>query len=332
MSTPTDGKPRRLGRGLSSLIDTRTPVVVATPPVAPVVQSPPPAPAVAASAPAIAAQGLIQVPIVDVYPNKYQPRGSIDESALSSLVESIKQSGVIQPIVVRPAAAVGGGGVVGGTRRYELVAGERRWRAAKLAGLTELPALVRDLSDEESAEWAIVENVQREDLNAMDRARAFRSLAEKFQLSQGQIAERVGLDRSTVANFMRLTELEPHIQDLVSADRLTFGHAKALLGAPAGTPRIDLANTAMREGWSVRRLERSAAALAAGAKPAGPSPAPAPRSLALEDLEKRLGEYLGTKVTIQSGRQGKRGRVVLEFYGLDHFDGLMSRIGFVASH
>jgi len=210
---------------------------------------------------------------------------------------------------------------------FELVAGERRWRAAKLAGLTSIPAVVRDLSDEESAEWAIVENVQREDLNPVERAWAFKALTDRFGLSHGQIAERAGLDRSSVTNFVRLTELETTIQEMISAGRLNFGHGRALLAIAPGDGRVSLATEASREGWSVRRLERAAATIASAVKPA-PTTTIKTRPASLEDLERRLGEYLGTRVSIVSDRGGKRGRVTMEFYGLDHFDGLMSRIGF----
>ena len=309
-------RPRKLGRGLSSLIEVRAPVQV----------SPAPAPATIPAPPQeqpnpVPAPGLSSISVAEIKPNKYQPRRGFDETALAQLAESIKQSGLMQPVIVRPAASGGG---------YELVAGERRWRAARLAGLTEIPALVRDLSDEESAEWAIVENVQREDLNPIERAWAFRALMDRFALSHGQIAERAGLDRSSVANFVRLTELEPQIQEMISAGRLNYGHGRALLAVAPGEGRLALATEAVREGWSVRRLERAAATIASAKKPAVNAPASA-KSASLEDLERRLGEYLGTKVSIHSDRGGKRGRFVVEFYGLDHFDGLMSRIGFVSS-
>ncbi len=230
----------------------------------------------------------------------------------------------MQPVIVRRSESSGG--------EFELVAGERRWRAAKLAGLAAIPALVRDLSDEESAEWAIVENVQREDLNPIERAWAFRALMDRFGLSHGQIAERAGLERSSVANTIRLTELETQIQEMISAGRLNFGHGRALLAVGAGEGRVSLATEAAREGWSVRRLERAAANIAILKKAAAATvPAPQTKPVSIEDLERRLGEYLGTRVTIVTNRGGKRGRIAFEFYGLDHFDGLMSRIGFVNS-
>lgn len=233
----------------------------------------------------------------------------------------------MQPIIVRPRSS---GGDASSTATYELVAGERRWRAAKLAGLTHVPALVRDLTDEDSAEWAIVENVQREDLNPIERAWAFRSLVETFGLTHGQIAERIGIERPTVANFIRLTELEETIQGMISAHRLTLGHGKVLLGCPPGELRTKLAERAINESWNIKRLEREVGELTG--TPIEPAPAIAAakpiRSAALDDLEKRLGQYLGTKVHLNTDRSGSRGRLTVEFYGLDHFDGMMSKIGF----
>ncbi|MFO0835185.1 MAG: ParB/RepB/Spo0J family partition protein [Phycisphaerales bacterium] len=253
-------------------------------------------------------------------PNKYQPRTNFDDAGLAELAESIRRVGVVQPILVRPRA-------VGG---YEIVAGERRWRAAKLAGLLEIPAIVKTLSDAESAEWAVIENVQREDLNAIERGMAMRGLIDRFGLTQAQVAERVGIDRSTVANLIRLVELEPSIRDMIVSGTLSAGHGKALLMAPAGASREALAEKAAKEEWSVRRIERAASGLAEGNRQAvKPSKQlSSAQAAAIADLERRLGEHLGTKVSIHTDTKGEKGRVVLEFYGLDHFDGLMSRLGF----
>src|SRR5207248_2832206 len=163
------------------------------------------------------------IAVTAIVPSRFQPRKVMDEGAIARLADSIKRSGLMQPVVVRPA----GGG-------YELIAGERRWRAAKLAGLVQIPALVREVGDEQAAEWGLVENVQREDLNAMERAWALRDLSQKFGLQQSELADRVGLDRSTVANLIRLTELEPEIADLIAKGKLSAGHGKALLMVPAG--------------------------------------------------------------------------------------------------
>jgi ParB family chromosome partitioning protein len=265
------------------------------------------------------------IPVREIQPNPHQPRQAFDPVALERLAESIKRSGMMQPVIVRPAT--------GGAGAYKLIAGERRWRAAKMAGLIEVPAVVRNLSDEECAEWALVENVQREDLNAMEKAWAFRALAERFGLTHAQIADRVGLDRSSVANLIRLNDLEEAIKQLIASGRLNAGHGKALLAAPAGAGRAQLAEQAADESWTVRRLERAAVALLAGMSDStrssgtvGLSPARAARL----DLEKQLSEHLGTKVTIVTDRGGQRGKMTIEFYGLDHFDGLVARMGFRA--
>ncbi len=256
-----------------------------------------------------------------VSPSPFQPRERFDDAGLASLAESIRRSGVMQPIIVRPAARQGGG-----TVRYELVAGERRWRAARLAGLASVPALVRDLDDESAAEWAVVENVQREDLNPIERARALRGLVERFGLTHGEIAERVGLERSSVANLIRLTDLDARVQELIATGALSAGHGKALLTAADAVRRVALAERAVRESWTVRRLEREArrtTAVGGGADTKGG----VAREAVIVDLERRLSQHLGTKVTIVTGASGARGRIVVEFYDLDHFDGLMARMG-----
>ncbi|MEO0629658.1 MAG: ParB/RepB/Spo0J family partition protein, partial [Planctomycetota bacterium] len=183
-------------------------------------------------------------------PNRFQPRSDFAAGGLAELAASIRSEGVMQPILVRPGS---GGGSTGG--RYELVAGERRWRAAKLAGLETVPAIVRELTDESSAEWALIENVHRQDLNAMERAEAMASLLSRFGMSQTALAEKLGLERPTVANLVRLIELDPPIRELIAAGKLGAGHGKALLGMPEGDRRLRLAERAANEAWSVRRLE-----------------------------------------------------------------------------
>lgn len=205
-----------------------------------------------------------------------------------------------------------------------------------LAGLSRIPAVVHELSDSDAAEWAIVENVQREDLNAMEKAWAFRSLGERFGLSHAEIAARVGLERSSIANLVRLTELEAEIAELISAGRLSGGHGKALLQAPAGSGRVVLAKRAVEEQWSVRRLEsecvgaagkgEQASAAVGGEK--GESTARRVRTAMVEDLERQLGEHLGSKVIITTKSDGKKGKIEVMFYDLDHFDDVMTRMGF----
>jgi ParB family chromosome partitioning protein len=310
----TKGPVRKLGRGLSGLMNLAAPVSVE--PVAQPIVTQELADGVAKSVYSLS--DFQRISVFQITTSPFQPRKVMDDAAIQRLSESIKRSGMMQPIIVRQRS--GGGG-------YELVAGERRWRAAKRAGLTHVPALVRPLDDEQAAEWGLVENVQREDLNPMERAWALRGLSEKFRVPHADLADRVGLDRSTVANLIRLTELEPEIAGMISQGQLSGGHGKALLMAPPGAARVALAKDAAAGGWSVRRLE---AAVKQGDQPPRPAPAlhdsAALRLAGLRDLERQIGQQLGTKVIITTDRQGKRGRLEIEFYGLDHFDGLLARL------
>ncbi|TVQ62073.1 MAG: ParB/RepB/Spo0J family partition protein [Phycisphaerales bacterium] len=311
---PDAKRPRRLGRGLNSLIAPSQPV--------PIDLAPDHVPENPQNEGGVSL-GLVRLIDTEVIrPSPFQPRREFNDESLSGLAESIRRSGLMQPIVVRPAPEGG----------YELIAGERRWRAAQRAGLTRVPASVQDLGDAEAAEWAVVENVQREDLNPIERGWAFRALAERFEMSHAEIGERVGLDRSSVANLIRLTDLEEPIQRLVAAGGLGMGHARAVLGLSPGEGRVRLARRAAEEQWTARKLEaavRSAKRHAdlAERPEAGP-PTPAQRAAALGELEKQLGEHLGTKVAISTDGSGTRGRIIVRFYNLDHFDGLMSRFGF----
>ncbi|MEO1583455.1 MAG: ParB/RepB/Spo0J family partition protein [Planctomycetota bacterium] len=266
------------------------------------------------------------LPIGSLIPNRFQPRMEFDEAELGKLSASIRAEGVMQPVLVRPAS---GSGSTGG--RYELIAGERRWRAAKAAGLEAVPAIVREIGDERSAEWALIENIHRRDLNAMERADAMASLVSRFGLTQAQIAEKLGIERPTVANLIRLTELEPEIRGLIASDRLGAGHGKALLSMPGGDGRVALAGRAIEGGWSVRRLEteaKRAGALGAKGDAAQPSPGiGSQRSAVVASLERSLGDRLGTRVHIRTNQAGTKGRIEIAFYDLDHFDGLVSALG-----
>ncbi len=259
--------------------------------------------------------GVVEVGLDAISPGRYQPRTSFDDQALASLAESIRAVGVIQPIVVRPGNDQG---------RYELVAGERRWRAAKLAGLSTIPVIVRQTDDQTAAEAALIENLQREDLNPIERAEGLRGLIDRFGLTQQEIAQRIGLDRSSVANLLRLLELEPEIREMIETGSLGLGHGKALLSRPPGDSRVALARRAAQGGWSVRRLESESKSARSTAK-IRPTV-----YVEMQDLEKRLEAYLGTKVRVHAGRGGN-GTLEIRFFGLDHFDDLMSRIGFMES-
>lgn len=263
------------------------------------------------------ADGVVRSIRLDrIDPGRHQPRTRFDGEALASLAASIRAVGVIQPVVVRP----GSGG------RFELIAGERRVRAAGLAGLEEIPAIVRESDERSAAESALIENLQREDLNPIERGEGIRGLIDRFGLTQQEVALRVGLDRTSVSNLVRLLELEGEIRALLVEGALGLGHGKVLLSMAPGAARVGYAKRCSDEGWSVRRLEaavksslqRPAAIRAVGAV-----------SAEMADLEKRLGEHLGTRVRVRAGRAG-RGSLMIRFYNLDHFDDLMSRIGYRA--
>lgn len=285
---------------------------------------------------------IVMIAVNDIVPNRHQPRRNFDEAGLNELAASIRAAGVVQPVLVRKS-----GGAAGGRRdvstdtlsahQYELVAGERRLRASRIAGLKAVPAVVADLTEEQAAEWALIENVQRADLQPLEQAHAVKRLCEQFSLTHAQAGEKLGLDRSTITNLVRLTELEPEIQEHIEKQLLTAGHGKALLACPPGKQRVNLAKKCAADGWSVKRLA-AAITLALSGKATGhgdaaqTSASRAKSALAaagLLDLEKQLADHLGTKVQIKLKRGGKSGTVVVKFYDLDHFDGLMGKMGFV---
>jgi len=315
---------RRLGKGLASLLGQPVRVDATTGPgperVEEATSGQTSEVAPGAAPPSIASSGFQRIPIDDITPNRFQPRREIDQSALERLRDSIKAAGIMQPIAVRPRTAGSSGG-----EAWELIAGERRWRAARLAGLTHVPAVVTELDDKDAAEWAVVENLQREDLNPIDRAWAFRSLAERFAMPHKTIAERVGLDRSSITNLIRLTELEAEIQSLIAAGTLSTGHAKALLSIPAGSDRVRLARQAAENAWSVRRLEQLGARAATTSAEAG---APARSPGAHADLERQLSEHLGTRVSLRTDASGSKGSIAITFFSLDQFDEIVARFGF----
>jgi ParB family chromosome partitioning protein len=270
-----------------------------------------------------ATMALREIAVDQIVPNRRQPRTDFDEASLSTLAASIQSAGLMQPIMVRPRL-----------NGYELVAGERRWRAAKLIGLKTIPALVKVVDDQLAAELALVENIQREDLNPMDRAHALRRLAQEFSLTHQQVADKVGLDRASITNLLRLSDLDGGTADLVRSGRLSQGHAKALLGVTDIGARAMFAAKAIAEEWSVRELERRVQVALKGGRPiseASPktsSTDPSARDANVTDLERQLAEHLGTRVSLQLGRKKGSGRLTIEFYNLDQFDGLMLKMGF----
>ncbi len=237
--------------------------------------------------------------------NRFQPRKHFDDTALSELAQSLRSHGMLQPVVVRETAA-----------GFELISGERRWRAAKLAGLTAIPALIRpDVSDQEMLELALVENVQREDLDAIERAHGFRSMMAALKITQEEVAKKVGLQRATVANHLRLLDLPQEVQDAVSKGLVSMGHARAILALGSARLQLDALERAVREGLSVRQLEgmaRVTAAATASGQP-GARKTITPHQPWIAEIEGRLRESLGTKVAIQNSR-GYRGRIVIEYF------------------
>jgi ParB family chromosome partitioning protein len=242
--------------------------------------------------------GATELDVGVIFPNRFQPREGFDEESLERLADSIKHSGVLQPVVVRRAE--------GG---YELVLGERRWRAARRAGLTKIPALVRDVKDGELLEYALIENVQREDLNPIERAKAFKQLVEKFGLRQEDISERLGIERSVVSNTVRLLELPEEVQGEIARGRVAMGHAKALLVLGSAREQRELCREIVEKGLSVRDLEK--AVVASQARPKKGIGRRKTKSPELTELEMRMMGQVGSNVTIKE-KEGK-GYIRIEF-------------------
>lgn len=279
----TPPRTRRLGTGIDALLSPRP-----------------------AAAEASADGGLAQIPLAQLRPSPYQPRMHFDAAAIEELAASIRQQGVVQPIVVRRVGA-----------QYELVVGERRLRAARQAGLDALPAVVRDLSDAEAAKITLIENIQREDLNPIEEAQALRHLAQQLGQTHEQVADQIGRARATVTNLLRLLELHPDVQQLVREGRLSMGHARVLVPL-AAVAQQELARTVVKRGLSVRQTERLA-------KGAGPKKPP-PQDPDLKRLQQRLSDHLGCPVTVRSGRRG--GQLVVRYSSADSLQGLLARLGY----
>jgi len=267
---------------------------------------------------------LTDLPVSAITANPHQPRRGFDEETLAALTASVRELGVLQPILVRPLSG----------DRYELVAGERRWRAAKRAGLPSVPAIVRDVDDTTSLEHALVENIHRQDLNALEEAAAYQQLIEDFHLTHDQVAARVGKSRAAVSNTLRLFQLPPAIQKMVADGELSAGHARALLGTPDRAYQEHLARRAVAEGLSVRDVEEAVRQRTelAGETPSGEGlePAEPPSSVrklrapGLLELEELFSQYLDTRVNVSMGP--RRGRVVIDFADLEDLERLYRRI------
>jgi ParB family chromosome partitioning protein len=263
---------------------------------------------------------LREVPVDLLRRGKYQPRVDMREESLAELAESIKAQGVVQPIVVRPLPNPGGG-----ETQYEIVAGERRWRAAQLAGLATIPAVVRDIPDESAVAVALIENIQREDLNPLEEARSLHRLIEEFGLTHADAADAVGRSRATVTNLLRLLELPRPVREMVERRELDMGHARALLALETPELAVELAERARKQGWSVRVTENAVRQIAA--PPAAKGGKPATRGATdpnVRRLEADLAETLGAAVSIEHGPKG--GRVVIRYNGLDELEGILAHI------
>lgn len=288
--TVRSDRPQGLGRGLAALIPQRSPTNTSS----------------------------IEIPLARIRENPRQPRLRMDDDALTSLAESIRQHGVIQPILV--TETIDG---------YQLVAGERRVRAARVVGLERIPAIIRQLADRQQLELALVENLQREDLNAIEAARAYRQLIDEFSFTQDELAARVGRARSTVANTLRLLELDPALQDAIVEDTISEGHARALGGLPADA-QARVLGTVIAEGLSVRQTEELVRRLREPRPPSEPNDAQAAAVPAtasdpdVERVEEDLRRSLGTKVRLTRTRRG--GRIVIEYYGDDELARIYQRL------
>lgn len=254
------------------------------------------------------------LPVESIRPGKYQPRTRMDQQALAELAASIRAQGLMQPLLVRPV------GSVQGRDQYELIAGERRWRAAQLAGLAEVPVLVRDVPDNAALAMALIENIQREDLNPIEEASGLQRLIDEFHMTHEQAADAVGRSRSATTNLLRLLKLAKPVQALLMQGSLEMGHARALL-ALEGARQIEAANRIVAKGLSARESEALAARMARGA--AGRHLRKTDRDLAR--LEEETSQRLGTTVQIRPGRKGS-GTIVISYSGLDHLDRLLKKL------
>jgi ParB family chromosome partitioning protein len=309
MSTPNDPKKRSaLGKGLESLLPSR--------PVAPAAAPP----AVAAAAPVAAPTGKpLEIALDKIDRNPFQTRTVFDEAALAELASSIAATGVVQPIVVRLGAKHAEDG------RYTLITGERRLLASKKAGKATIPAIVREVSNVQAMEMTIVENLQRADLNPMEQAHAYARLSREFQMTQEQMAERTGKDRTSIANFLRLLKLPESVQMHVEAGELSFGHARALLALPTQEQMVTAAQKVLALHLSVRATENYVSGLLhpeSRQKPAKPVVAQDPN---VREAQDQLRRTLGLKVTIED-KQGK-GKVIIEYSGVEDFDTLLEVLG-----
>lgn len=248
------------------------------------------------------------VPITKVEPNREQPRKNFDEDALLELSESVKQFGILQPLLVQDKNTY-----------YEIIAGERRWRAAKLAGLKEVPVIIKKLTDQEIIEISLIENIQRENLNPIEEAMAYKRLLNEFHLKQDEVAERVSKSRTAVTNSMRLLKLDERVQQMVVDDMISTGHARALLGISEGERQYNLAQRIFDEKLSVRETEKLVKKLQNQKEEPAPKPAEDRMALIYQDLEQKLKNIMGTKVNIHQ-KGNHKGKIEIEYYNKEELD------------
>ncbi|MDH3418526.1 MAG: ParB/RepB/Spo0J family partition protein [Gammaproteobacteria bacterium] len=261
---------------------------------------------------------LQDIPVDLLQRGRYQPRSDMREETIADLAESIRAQGLVQPIVVRPLAKHGG------EAHYEIVAGERRWRAAQLAGLHSIPAIVRDIPDEAAVAMALIENIQREDLNALEEARALRQLVEEFGMTHAQAAEAVGRSRVAVSNLLRLLDLPAQIQAMLERRDFGMGHARALLALDGIEAQMDIARRILKEGWSVRETERAIQRLPKSRKQKATRKPSGARDPDVLRLETALADRLGARVRIE--HKGPGGRIVVAYNTLEELDGILDHI------
>ena len=302
--TTFDPKRKALGRGLESLLP-RNPT--APPPAA--------APAPAPTASASSSEEVREISLELLDPNPYQTRTHMDEAALEELAASIRASGVLQPIVVR---YIDGG-------RYQLIAGQRRWAASQRAGKATIPALVRQVSNEQAMEMAIIENLQREDLNPMEQAHAFERLSNEFGLTQEQMSLRTGKDRASISNFLRLLRLPEYVHSLIQSGALSAGHGKALLMLPSESLIVKMAERVYQQSLSVHQTEDMVHQWIAPAGPKPPKPERHHSDPNVRGMERLLEEILGVRVSIKP-RSNISGKIIFDYASLEQFDGIVERL------
>ena len=309
MASKKTERPKHLGRGLESLL---SPIISEETELGGVA----PDQAMASNFPPDKElhDSLQEIGIGAISPNPYQARTVWNEQELADLAESIRANGVIQPIIVRPAA-----------QGFQLIAGERRFRAAQLASLTAIPALIRQATDQQLLELALIENIHRTDLNPIERAKAYQNYLNTFSLTQTEAAQRLGEDRSVIANYLRLLDLPDEIKQMLVHRQLNMGHARAILALPTDELRRKLANRAMAGRLSVREVERLVRKHLTGIEQ--PRTTARSKPAHILDLESKLSSQLGTKVNIETRKNGQRGKIIIEFYSLDEFDRIAENLG-----